>query len=292
MKRVTSLLLAASGLAMVASPALAQDSYTLPPPPPPVVYQPAPVQQAPAVMPVQTYPAAPMPQVQYQGQYEGQVQAIGPVRQYGYGAVQYPQPAPQYAPPVTQYPAEYPAQTGLPPVPTVGYTLQQREAWLADCRRRYYGEKKKSGGLIGGLLGAIGGGIAGHEVTNGSSHRRLGGTLIGAGVGGLLGAAIGSAIGAASDRDDIDECEAYLNNYTGGYGPGPAYGPYGYGYTGYVTVMVPVATQATYTYSAPTRRETQYVTEEIVEEKVVVPQTKYVRTAPATKTTKYTKSTK
>src|SRR5690606_7731493 len=119
----------------------------------------------------------------------------------------------------TQYDAP-----GLPPQPALGYTEAERDAWLADCREQYYGKGRRSGGIIGGLIGAIGGGILGHEVTNGSSTRRLGGTLIGAGVGGLAGLAIGAAIGASGDERKIDECEAYLHRYTGGYGPEAGYG--------------------------------------------------------------------
>ncbi|WP_305097571.1 hypothetical protein [Croceibacterium aestuarii] len=276
MKRIAFSLVAATAMMAGVSPALAQDGYTLPPPPPidPQTYEQAPYQQAPAAMPVQTYGDAgvPAPQVQYQ--------QTGPLRHYGYGEA-------QYAPP----PAQYPAVQGLPPVPSVGYTRDQREAWLADCRQQYYGPKKKNGGIIGGLLGMVGGGIAGHELTDGPRTRRIGGTLIGAGVGGLVGAAIGSAIGAAADREDMDECEAYLSHYTGGYGLGPmpaapAYGPgygYGYGYGGYVTIMVPVPMQPTYIYTAPTRHETRYVTEEVVEERIAAPRTKYVRTIQPTK---------
>ena len=275
MKRVTLSLIAATAFATGASPVLAQDSYALPPPPPVATPQ-TDYSAAPETMPVQAYPATPTPapQVQYQ---------TGPVRQYGYVE-------PQYALSTTQQPAAY---GGLPPVPSIGYTQDQRDAWLADCRQQYSGSKKK-GGLIGGLLGAIGGGIAGHELTDGSKTRRLGGTLIGAGVGGLVGAAIGSAIGGAADRKDMDECEAYLQHYTGGYQYGNGYG-YGYGYGGYVTVMVPVQVQGAYTYSAPTRHETSYVVEEVIEEKVDVPQTKYVKAVPVTKyvktapTTKYVK---
>jgi hypothetical protein len=188
---------------------------------------------------------------------------------------------------------------GLPPMPSVGYTAADRDDWLSECRETYYGEGKRTGGIIGGLLGAIGGGILGHEVTNGSRTRRIGGTLIGAGIGGLAGLAIGSAIGAAGDEERIDECEAYLQRWQGGYRPGPGYGypaGYGYGYYGYTTVMVPVQVQAAYTYSAPIRREHEYVIEEIIEEKVVVPATKYTKyieqapaPAPAPAPAKYVK---
>lgn len=289
MKRVTISLIAASAIAGAAAPAAAQDGYVLPPPPPPVSYPEPSYAPAPVAVPASQYPAPP------QATYESQYRETGPVRHYGYDEPTYapPPPAPypvqHHAAP--QYPASY---GGLPPVPSVGYTRDEREAWLAQCRQQYFGEGKRTGGLLGGLLGAVGGGVAGHELVDGSSRRRLGGTLIGAGIGGILGAGIGAAIGASADRRKIDECEAYLNQYTGGRGPGPvapAYGPgYGYGYAyAYPVMMVPVQVQAPYVYTAPTRHETKYVVEEIVEEKVVVPRrSKYVKSAPAP-TTKYVK---
>lgn len=80
---------------------------------------------------------------------------------------------------------------------------------------------------------------------------------------------------------DRDACKAHPPHHAGGYRA--AWGAYPYGYYGYggyyVTVMVPVMVPAGYTYSAPIRHETKYVTEE----EVTVPETKYVKTAPATK---------
>ena len=272
MKRALATLFLATAVSAIAAPAVAQDGYHLPPPPPPMAgypqvdYAPAPV-TAPAEV---YYESAAVP-------YPG-----GPV----------PGPAPILH---AQHHAQggYHGGPGLPPLPSVGYTAADRDAWLADCRTTYYGEGKRNGGIIGGLLGAIGGGIVGHEVTNGNRTRRIGGTLIGAGVGGLAGLAIGAAIGAATDRDErIDECEAYLRRWQGGYLPaGAGYGyqqGYGYGYHGYTTVMVPVQVQSGYTYSAPIRRENSYVIKDVIEERVVpatkyVRATKYVKAAPATK---------
>lgn len=263
MKRVFAPLFSAGLLSGAAAPALAQDGYVLPPPPPPVT------DYAPEV-----YAPPPQPVVMHHG--------AG--AHYQPAAV--PQPIPQPVP--MPHGAYHGATThhygapGLPPLPSVGYTLAEREAWLADCREQYYGKGKRTGGFIGGLLGAIGGGILGHEVTDGNRTRRIGGTLIGAGIGGLAGLAIGAAIGSSEDERKIDECEAYLRHYTGGYTPGPGYG-YGYGYHGYTTVMVPVQVQSAYVYSAPVRREHREVIEEVIEETVVVPRTrtKYVRSAPA-----------
>lgn len=250
MKRAVAFLIATSAISVTGSQALAQDGYALPPPPPPVV---APYPDGPVVHP------QPMPGMQH------------------HGAV------------MTHPGAHYAEGPGLPPMPSVGYTRDERDAWLADCRATYYGEGRRTGGIIGSLIGAVGGGILGHEIVDGNRTRRIGGTLIGAGVGGLAGLAIGAAIGAAGDRDErIDECEAYLRRWQGGYLPGHGYG-YGYGHYGYTTVMVPVQVQRGYSYSAPIEREEEYVTEEVIEERVVVPAktTKYVKTAPAP--TKYVK---
>lgn len=116
--------------------------------------------------------------------------------------------------------------------PRLAYSLEERQAWLADCRivmrgQDYYYDDARyedddDTGLIGGLLGAVVGGVAGNRI--GGSGDRLAGTLIGAGVGGIAGAVIGSAIGNSEDarRDDhrnagdawaSDYCEAYLRRY-------------------------------------------------------------------------------
>ena len=135
---------------------------------------------------------------------------------------------------------------GLPPLvvaPAMGYSAAQRGAWLAQCRAAYHDASgRRRGEAIGGVLGAVAGGVAGNRIADGE---RLGGTLIGAGVGGLAGAAIGGAIGAASDRDEIDACEAYLLRYEQSYdGHGAVPGAHGYGYP-YGPVMwvkVPIVT--------------------------------------------------
>lgn len=174
----------------------------------------------------------------------------------------------------------YPA-AGLPPVPSVGYTEEDRRAWLDDCRAEYYGEGERDGGIIGGILGAVTGGIIGNRVADGE---RLGGTLLGAGVGGLAGLAIGAAIGAATDREEIDECEAYLRRYESGYRHGWPKHPYPYGYPthGYPVMMVPVKIETRYVYSEPIRHEKDIVVEEwieedVVETKIVSQPTKYVK---------------
>ena len=275
MKRALATLFAATAMAAASAPALAQDGYALPPPPPPMVVDPH-AGHLPA--------PPPAPVVQY----------AQPVV-YPAPPAAYPAPYPPAPHPQAQYhdaAMEYHAPHGLPPMPSLGYTEAERDGWLADCRAQYYGEGRKKGGLIGGLLGAIGGGILGHEVTDGNRTRRIGGTLIGAGVGGLAGLAIGAAIGGASDDERIDDCEAYLRHHTGGYRAGPDHGyGYGYGYYGYTTVMVPVQVQSAYTYSTPIRREHSEVIEEVIEETVVVPvkATKYVEAAPAPAATKYVK---
>ena len=274
MRRAFAKLVAAGVVASAAVPALAQEGYVLPPPPPPLT-----------AYPDERYPAPPQPMVM----------PPAPEMHYPAGTPVHPAP-PAYGTYHDGMTQHYGAP-GLPPQPSIGYTVAERDAWLADCRAQYYGKGKRTGGIIGGLIGAIGGGILGHEIADGSRTRRIGGTLIGAGVGGLAGLAIGAAIGASGDEKRIDECEAYLRQYTGGYAPGPGYGyGYGHGSYGYTTVMVPVQMQTRYTYSAPIRREHREVIEEVIEETVVVPRktTKYVETspAPATKYVKPVRTTK
>lgn len=128
---------------------------------------------------------------------------------------------------------------GASPDGRLGYTLAEREAWLADCRVLManaggyydYGDYYRDdadGGLIGGLLGAVAGGFAGNRIADGD---RLAGTLIGAGVGGVAGAVIGSLIdGDDEDYEYVDRgvsanqlyaaryCEAYLRRYEMGGG--------------------------------------------------------------------------
>lgn len=129
---------------------------------------------------------------------------------------------------------------GASPDGRLGYTLAEREAWLADCRvlmanaggyHDYadYDRDVADGGLIGGLLGAVVGGFAGNRIDDGD---RLAGTLIGAGVGGIAGAVIGSLVDGDGrenrDSRDIDAnalyaaryCEAYLRRYEMGGGTG------------------------------------------------------------------------
>lgn len=185
---------------------------------------------------------------------------------------------------------------GMPPQSygsRLGYSPDQRAAWLENCRAAYYdGEGRRRGEIIGGVLGAVAGGVAGNRIADGA---RLGGTLIGAGVGGLAGAAIGGAIGGERDRDRYDECEAYLLRYEqsyaaghGAYAQGTGYG-HGYGYGPVMWVKVPIVRK---------RRDCgcERVVEEWIEEEEVVaapPRVKRVRIqqpAPVkTKTIRYTK---
>lgn len=120
----------------------------------------------------------------------------------------------------------------------LGYSPEEREAWLADCRALYLGgdgyyaereERDGDGNLIGGLIGAVVGGIAGNRIAGRGD--RLPGTILGAGIGGVAGLAIGSVIDAISGDDDDDYeyddrefadaahyCEAYLHRYESGAG--------------------------------------------------------------------------
>ena len=132
--------------------------------------------------------------------------------------------------------------------PAMGYSPEQRAAWLDQCRAAYHDAAgRERGQVIGGLLGAAAGGVAGNRIAGSGS--RLGGTLIGAGVGALAGAAIGGAVGAEADRERLDECEAYLVRYEQsyqGYAAGYAPGAYGYHYPYPYPVMwvrVPIVTE-------------------------------------------------
>lgn len=114
----------------------------------------------------------------------------------------------------------------------LGYTLAEREAWLADCRLvmsrgsyGYYEDRGGDGDLVGGLLGAVVGGVAGNRI--GGRGDRLLGTVIGAGVGGIAGAVIGDAVDGDGRREaNADEiyaaryCDAYLRRYEMGGGAG------------------------------------------------------------------------
>lgn len=154
-----------------------------------------------------------------------------------------------------------PMHLGASPDGRLGYTLAEREAWLADCRvlmanaggyTNYddYYRDDADGGLIGGLLGAVVGGFAGNRIDDGD---RLAGTLIGAGVGGIAGAVIGSVIdGSDDDRHDGREidanelyaaryCDAYLRRYEMGGGAG-FHGQMAYGQP--VMMVQTVATRA------------------------------------------------
>ena len=166
----------------------------------------------------------------------------------------------------------------------LGYTMAERDAWLADCQTLYLGDSgyyddqydnggDRNGGLLGGLLGAVVGGVAGNRIADAGD--RLGGTLIGAGVGGIAGLLIGSAIDAASDRDDDDHydydehdyarvadyCEAYLRRYEAG--------AYSYGMQAQPVMMVQMV---------PTQRPGRY-REVVREEWVDVPMEEAARPA-------------
>lgn len=130
---------------------------------------------------------------------------------------------------------------GASPDGRLGYTLAERESWLADCRLLmaygggyddgyHYDERRGADGrVIGGLLGAAAGGVVGNRVADGN---RTAGTLLGAGLGGLAGYAIGGAIDDRDDRAGFygnatrDEiwaaryCDAYLRRYEMGGGAG------------------------------------------------------------------------
>ena len=138
--------------------------------------------------------------------------------------------------------------------------------WLAECRRRMGGSKRKTAGaVIGGLFG----GLIGNRVA-GRGNRTVG-TIAGAAV----GAVAGGAIGASADRNRArDYCEAYLEDSLAGYyGQGQVgYGQAGYGYgyqqAGYGYAMQPVMMVPVMHHAAPKARECVETT--VIEEWVPV----------------------
>lgn len=180
-------------------------------------------------------------------------------------------------PPVDPRPVWKPAQgPALPPMPAPGAAPmaqpghdpaafeQAKLDWLAECRRRYGGNKGRTAGtVIGGLVG----GVAGSAIAG------RGDRVVGAIAGGTLGAVAGSAIGSASDKHRArDYCESYLEDYlarqqTGfaGYGQAPGYA-YGYAMQP-VMMMVPVGMLPMASPAAP-QHECQETT--VIEEWVPV----------------------
>jgi uncharacterized protein YcfJ len=131
---------------------------------------------------------------------------------------------------------------------------QQRESWLAECRRRIGGNSRR--GVTGAVLGGVLGGVVGHEVA-GRRDKTLG-TVAGAAVGAVAGAAIERS---TEGRRHGDECEAMLENQ-GGYG----YGQYGYPAYGYapMMMMVPVTMMAVPAHGHPKKDCKEVVTTEYV----------------------------
>jgi hypothetical protein len=107
-------------------------------------------------------------------------------------------------------PLEYPE----PASPVRGYSDEERDEWLKQCRSRY-----SDNGLGGALIGGLIGGVAGNRIA-GEGNRAVG-TIAGA----VVGAAAGAAIDKAEDRGRArDECEDYLERYEAS---GGQYNPYG-----------------------------------------------------------------
>ncbi len=209
-----------------------------------------------------------------------------------YEGVAHAAPPPAYAAPAYAAPAYDDARY-----------REERERWLADCRRR-----ASDNGVGGAVIGGLVGGVAGNRIAG--KHNRTVGTVAGAAVGAVAGAAIDKAEDRGAARD---ACEDYLANYgRGAYGQSPAgaypyyyptpgsYPAYGYpqpGY-GYPQMMPPAGYSYGYgpvmlvpTWVPVPPRYGKRVREEVVEDTVYqtrrVP-TKRVRIAP-TKRTKYVK---
>jgi len=118
----------------------------------------------------------------------------------------------------------------LPPLPDeapvaasiAGYSAEERENWLAQCRDRMRGNDNGVGGaVIGGVIG----GIAGNRIA-GSGNRTIG-TVVGAGVGAVAGAAIDHAEDHGRVRDF---CEDYLDRYEASFADAGAAYAHGAGY--------------------------------------------------------------
>ena len=195
-------------------------------------------------------------------------------------------------------------QHALPPIPNgpqdfdgpvAAYSVEERKAWLAECRDRM---SVRDDGVEAAIIGGVIGGVAGNRIAG--RGNRVAGTVIGAGVGAVAGA----AIDRAEDRGDTrDFCEDYLdryeNSYAGGYGraygePGHGFGhgmkhhgAYGYPYYGGRVMWVPVKISGGCQPKCDCTKE--HMVEEWIEEPVparrVVP-TKRVPITP----TKYTKT--
>lgn len=166
------------------------------------------------------------------------------------------------------------SQAQLPPIPAapgmapMGHPGPDRVAWeearadwLAECRQRFSGNGRVTGGVVGGLVG----GIAGSAIA-GRGNRTVGAVV--------AGAVAGAAIGDSSDRRHArDYCESYLDRYMASYGQG--YGAYGYPHGqlayGYamqpMMVMVPVAMT---TVAAPAAPRQDCTETEVIEEWVPV----------------------
>lgn len=179
-------------------------------------------------------------------------------------------------------PGDYaaPPPRALPPQPgerPFAYGEEERQSWLAECRRRY-GDNGLGGALIGGVLG----GVAGNRIA-GRGNRTVG-TIAGAAVGAVAGAAIDKSEDAGRVRDD---CEEYLARYEAGDGPGPGYGaPYGYGY-GYAPVMwVPVMQPGCACNCKPKVREVVEWVDEKPARRVIPKRTKLQPVKPAPRKTK------
>lgn len=91
------------------------------------------------------------------------------------------------------------------PGPVAGYSVEERENWLADCRDRM---RDNHDGVGGAVIGGVIGGIAGNRIAG--RGNRVVGSVVGAGVGAVAGA----AIDRAEDRGRSgDFCEDYLDRY-------------------------------------------------------------------------------
>lgn len=129
------------------------------------------------------------------------------------------------APALPAIPDARSAQAG----PIVGYSVEAREGWLAECRDRYDNDDGVGGAIIGGVIG----GVAGNRIA-GRGNRTVG-TVVGAGVGAVAGAAIDKAEDRGQARDF---CEDYLDRYEASYANGGAQHGYdghhgaAYGYQG------------------------------------------------------------
>lgn len=153
------------------------------------------------------------------------------------------------------------SRDGYGAVPAGGQLVEfDREAWLAECRRRIAPQAVyddgDDGALIGAVAGAAVGGLAGNRIAG--RGNRTAGTLVGAGLGALGGAVAGRALDRGERAPEVDDsqqrCETYLDGYMASARSGGLHGQYSQsGQYMLVPVTVMVPQRAYYSDGTPVR---------------------------------------